>query len=78
MILALLLLALLTMSLVYGFRKHLGIDLVFEINMFSSPYHHFGISFFGEDTDTHLVETLCIGMIFINVILVFYKKKEEI
>ena len=77
LILGIILLTLITMSLIYGFKDHLGIDLVFEINVFSSPYHHLGVSFFGEDTDTHLVETLVIGLVFINIVFVFYKKKEE-
>lgn len=76
MILLLLLIALLIMSLVYGFKNYLDIDLIFEINMLSSPYYQFGISFFGENNRTHHVQTLCIGIIFINVVIVFYKEKE--
>ena len=72
-------LALLIMSLVYGFRKNLGIDLVFEVNQFSSPYHHLGISFFGEDDDRgFLAEKLVIGLVFVNIVIVFYKHKDEI
>jgi len=72
-------LALLIMSLVYGFIKNVGIDLVFEINTFSSPYHHLGISFFGEDDERgYLAEKLVIGMVFVNVVIVFYKHKDEI
>ena len=72
-------LALLIMSLVYGYRKHLGIDLVFEVNQFSSPYHHLGISFFGEDDPRgFLAEKLVIGMVFVNIVIVFYKHKDEI
>ena len=75
----LILLALLIMSLVYGFRKNIGMDLILEINMFSSPYHHLGISFFGEDDPRGvLAEKLVIGMVFINVIFIFYKENEEI
>jgi len=72
-------LALLIMSLVYGYRKNVGIDLVFEINTFSSPYHHLGVSFFGEDDDRgFLAEKLVIGMVFVNVVIVFYKHHDEI
>ena len=78
MYLILILLALLIMSLVYGYRNKLAIEIVFEVNMLSSPYHHFGISFFGENNKTHYVETLCIGLIFFNIIIVFYKEKEQI
>lgn len=71
--------ALLIMSVVYGYRKNVGIDVVFEINMLSSPYHHLGISFFGEDDPRgFLAEKLVIGMVFINIIFVFYKEKDEI
>ena len=72
-------LALLIISLVYGYRNNLGIDVVFEINQFSSPYHHLGISFFGEDDDRgYLAEKLVIGVVFVNVVIVFYKHKDEI
>ena len=72
-------LALLVIALVYGFIKNVGIDLVFEINQFSSPYHHLGISFFGEDDERgYLAEKLVIGLVFINVIIVFYKHHDEI
>jgi len=72
-------LALLIMSLVYGYRKNVGIDIVFEINQFSSPYHHLGISFFGEDDERgFLAEKLVIGLVFANVVIVFYKHHDEI
>jgi hypothetical protein len=72
-------LALLVIALVYGFIKNVGIDVVFEINQFSSPYHHLGISFFGEDDERgYLAEKLVIGLVFINVIIVFYKHHDEI
>ena len=72
-------LSLLVIALVYGFIKNVGIDVVFEINQFSSPYHHLGISFFGEDDDRgYLAEKLVIGLVFINVIIVFYKHHDEI
>jgi len=72
-------LSLLVIALVYGFIKNVGIDLVFEINQFSSPYHHLGISFFGEDDERgFLAEKLVIGLVFINVIIVFYKHHDEI
>jgi hypothetical protein len=72
-------LSLLVIALVYGFIKNVGIDLVFEINQFSSPYHHLGISFFGEDDERgFLAEKLVIGMVFINIIIVFYKHHDEI
>lgn len=77
--LVLILLALLIISLVYGFRKHIGIDIIFEINQFSSPYHHFGISFFGEDDPRgFLAEKLVIGLVFANIVIVFYKHHDEI
>lgn len=69
-------LALVIMSLVYGFRKHIGIDFIIEINMLSSPYHQFGVSFFGDDEGPMLRETLSIGLIFFNLVLHFYKHKQ--
>jgi hypothetical protein len=72
-------LSLLVIALVYGFIKNVGIDLVLEVNQFSSPYHHLGISFFGEDDERgYLAEKLVIGLVFINVIIVFYKHHDEI
>lgn len=78
MILLFILLSLLIMSLVYGFRNYLGLDFIIEINMFSSPYYQIGLSFFGENNKTHYVQTLCIGFVFFNFILVFYKEKKQI
>ena len=72
-------LSLLVIALIYGFIKNVGIDVVFEINQFSSPYHHLGISFFGEDDERgFLAEKLVIGMVFVNVVIVFYKHHDEI
>ena len=68
-------LALVIMSLVYGFKGYIGIDFIIEINMFSSPYHHFGVSFFGDDEGPLLREKLVIGLIFFNLVLHFYKHK---
>ena len=62
------------MSLFYGFRGYAGLDFIIEINLFQSPYHQFGISFFGEDyNDKFQIEKLSIGLIAINLVLVFYK-----
>jgi hypothetical protein len=66
------------MSLIYGFNKYLNVEVVFEINTLSSPYHQLGISFFGENNRTHYVETLAIGLVFINIVIVFFKEKQEI
>lgn len=51
-------------------------DFIIEINMLSSPYHHFGVSFFGDDEGPLLREKLVIGLIFFNLVLHFYKHKE--
>lgn len=68
---------LIAMSLFYGFRGYKGLDFIIEINMFSSPYHHFGVSFFGDEyNDEYMVERLDIGLIVINIVLVFYKPKK--
>jgi hypothetical protein len=77
MILLVFFLCLIAMSLVYGFRKHIGLDFIIEINMLSSPYHHFGVSFFGEDEGKYLVEKLVIGFIFFNIVIHFYKHRDE-
>ena len=63
------------MSFVYGIINHIGMDILFEVNAFTSPYHHLGISFFLEDDEEYLKETLIIGMVFVNLIIVFYKRR---
>ena len=46
--------------------------------MFSSPYYHFGISFIGEPHSKNILqEKLIIGLVFFNLVIIFYKVNNE-
>ncbi len=71
-------LSLLAIAIGYGMYRRLGTAVVVEINMFSSPYYHFGISFMGEPHSKNILqEELIIGLVFFNLIFIFYKVDNE-
>jgi len=71
-------LSLLAIAIGYGMCRRLGTAVVVEINMFSSPYYHFGISFMGEPHSKNILqEKLIIGLVFFNLIFIFYKVDNE-
>jgi hypothetical protein len=71
-------LSLLAIAIGYGMYRRLGTAVVVEINMFSSPYYHFGISFMGEPHSKNILqEKLIIGLVFFNLIFIFYKVDNE-
>jgi len=71
-------LGLLAIAVGYGLYRRLGTAVVVEINMFSSPYYHFGISFMGEPHSKNILqEKLIIGLVFFNLIFIFYKVDNE-
>jgi hypothetical protein len=70
--------SLLAIATGYGLYQRLGTAVLFEINMLSSPYYHFGISFFGEPHSKNIIaEKLIIGLVFFNVVIIFYKVNDE-
>lgn len=78
MILGIIVGGLLAIAASYGLYQRLGTAVLFEINMLSSPYYHFGISFFGEHHSKNIIqEKLIIGLVFINLVIVFYKENNE-
>jgi len=71
-------LGLLAIAVGYGLYRRLGTAVVVEINMFSSPYYHFGISFIGEPHSKNILqEKLIIGLVFFNLVIIFYKVDNE-
>jgi hypothetical protein len=76
LIIGILIVVLVIISLIYGYSDVVNIQVIIEVNDLSTPYHHLGVSFFGEYENEQLVEQLIIGMIFFNVVIVFYKQKE--
>jgi hypothetical protein len=70
--------SLLAIAAGYGLYQRLGTAILFEINMLTSPYYHFGISFFGEPHSRNIIaEKLIIGLVFVNLVIVFYKVNDE-
>lgn len=77
-ILAIIVGSLLAIATGYGLYQRLGTAILFEINMLSSPYYHFGISFFGEHHSKNIIqEKLIIGLVFVNIVIIFYKETYE-
>jgi len=77
-ILAIITASLLAIAAGYGLYQRLGTAVVVEVNMFSSPYYHFGISFIGEPHSKNILqEKLIIGLVFINLVIIFYKVNNE-
>lgn len=74
MILGVILVVLLGIALVYGMKNVSIVDVLIEINTFSSPYYVFGISFLQMEQEN--VEQLTIGFVFINLNVLFVKNIE--
>jgi hypothetical protein len=74
MVIGILIVALVIMSLIYGCSNVVKVQVIIEVNDLSAPYYRLGVSFFKEDKE--LTEQLIIGMIFFNVVIVFFKQKE--
>lgn len=74
MILGIILIGLLGIALFYGMKNVHIVDILIEINTFSSPYYVFGISFLQMEQEN--VEQLTIGFVFINLNILFVKNSE--
>lgn len=74
MVIGILIVVLVIMSLIYGCSDVVNIQVMIEVNDLSTPYYRLGVSFFKENKE--LTEQLIIGMIFFNVVIVFFKQKE--
>jgi hypothetical protein len=64
-------------SLLIGLYKSIHLQLIIELNTLSTPYYNVGISFYSEEDDEDssiVIEKVCIGLFFINLIIIFYKK----
>ena len=74
LIIGILIVVLIGISLIYGYNDVVNIQVMIKVNDLSTPYYRLGVSFFKENKE--LTEQLIIGMIFFNVVIVFYKQKE--
>ena len=64
-------------SLLIGLYKSIHLQLIIELNTLSTPYYNVGISFYSEEDDEDssiIIEKVCVGLFFINLIIIFYKK----
>jgi len=64
-------------SLLIGLYKSIHLQFIIELNTLSTPYYNVGISFYSEEDDEDssiIIEKVCIGLFFINLIIIFYKK----
>lgn len=74
MIISGILVFLLMIGIWYGMQGVEIVDIIIEINKFSTPYYILGISFL--QTENENVEQLIIGFVFINFNLFFTKNIE--
>ena len=64
-------------SLLIGLYKSIHLQFIIELNTLSTPYYNVGISFYSEEDDEDssiIIEKVCVGLFFINLIIIFYKK----
>lgn len=74
MILSVILTLLWVIAVVYGMKNVAIVDILIEVNTFTSPYYVFGISFLQMEQEN--VEQLTIGFVFINFNVLFVKNIE--
>lgn len=72
MVFYLILITLFFIGIGFGMKDYKALDLVIEINSLSTPYYSFGITFHGWENGD--VEELTIGVVIVNISIVFYKR----
>jgi hypothetical protein len=65
-------------SVVYGIKGSVKIDVIFELKSYNNPFYYIGMSFIEMEEDEYMRQEFVIGMFFINIITVFYKEKDGI
>ena len=64
-------------SIAIGLFELLYLEFIIEFNTLTTPYYQLGITFYSEEDETDssiTIQKLCVGLFFINLNLVFYKK----
>lgn len=69
---------LLMISLIAGYNNCQEISIAFEFNRFNSPFYKIGV--FSERfflTDNQVEDEIVIGLLFVNIVIVFWKTEED-
>jgi len=69
-----LIIGLILIALCFGYNNALSYEVGIELNTLKHPYYNLGITFECNELDESIIEeTLIIGLLFVNVIVVFQK-----
>jgi hypothetical protein len=65
-------------SVVYGIKDAIKIDVIFEIKGYNNPFYYIGMSFIEIEEDEYMRQEFVIGLFFINILMISYKEKDGI
>ena len=65
-------------SVVYGIKGSVKIDVIFEIKGYDNPFYYIGMSFIEMEEDEYMRQEFVIGLFFINIMMISYKEKDGI
>lgn len=65
-------------SVVYGIKDHVMIDVVFEIKGYNNPFYYIGMSFIEIEENEYMRQEFVIGLFFVNILMISYKEKDGI
>jgi hypothetical protein len=65
-------------SVVYGIKDSVEIDVIFEIKRYDNPFYYIGMSFNEIEEDEYMRQEFVIGLFFINILMISYKEKDGI
>lgn len=65
-------------SVVYGIKDSVEIDVIFEIKSYNNPFYYIGMSFIEIEEDEYMRQEFVIGLFFINILMISYKEKDGI
>lgn len=65
-------------SVVYGIKGSVGIDVIFEIKSYNNPFYYIGMSFIEIEEEEYMRQEFVIGLFFINILMIVYKEKDGI
>lgn len=65
-------------SVVYGIKDSVKIDVIFEIKGYDNPFYYIGMSFNEIEEEEYMRQEFVIGLFFINILMIVYKEKDGI
>jgi hypothetical protein len=65
-------------SIVYGIKGSVEIDVIFEIKRYDNPFYYIGMSFNEIEEEEYMRQEFVIGLFFINILMIVYKEKDGI